>query len=149
MSRKFLVLMAAGLVFAGVGVSVVRAADAPAAPAPAKPAASSATGTWTWTMEGRNGGQAREMKLTLKQEGEKLTGSMPGRNAETPISDGTIKNGELSFKIVRSMNGNDMVTKYTGKLEGDVIKFKSEMDRNGTPQVREFEAKRAPADAAK
>jgi hypothetical protein len=149
MSRKFLVLMAAGLVFAGVGISAVRAADAPAAPAPATPAASSATGTWTWTVEGRNGGAAREMKLTLKQDGEKLTGSMPGRNGDTEISDGTVKNGELAFKIVRKMNDTEMVTKYTGKLTGDVIKFKSEMDRNGTPQVREFEAKRAAADAAK
>lgn len=149
MSRKFLALMAAGLVFTGVGITVVQAADAPAAPAPATPAASSATGTWTWSVTGRNGGQAREMKLTLKQDGEKLTGSMPGRNAETPISDGTIKNGEISFKIVRTTQNGEMVTKYTGKLEGDVIKFKSEMDRDGTPVVREFEAKRAPADAAK
>ena len=147
MSRRFLVLMAAAAITAGVGVTVVRAADAPAAPAPATPAAKDATGTWTWQVEGRDGAK-RDISLTLKQDGEKLTGSisMGGRGGPAEISDGTIKNGELSFKVVRKFNDNEVVTKYSGKLEGDVIKGKSEMERNGQTRTTEFEAKRAAAE---
>lgn len=153
MSRKLLVLMAAGLVFAGVGISVVRAADAPAAPVPAAPAAKGLTGTWAYQVEGRDGNK-RDVTLKLKQEGEKFTGSISGFRGDTEISDGTVKNGEFSFKVVRSWNGNEFVQKYSGKLEGDVIKGKSEMERNGETRTQEFEAKRAavaekPAEPAK
>lgn len=148
MSRKFLVLMAAGLVFAGVGISVVRAADAPAAPAPATPAAKDLTGSWVYQMEGRDGTK-RDVTFKLKQEGEKLTGAMTGGRGDTDISDGTVKNGEFSFKVVRKTQNGEFVTKYSGKLEGDVLKGKMESERNGQAQTREFEAKRAAADAAK
>lgn len=149
MSRKMLVAMAAGLVLVGVGSTVVRAEDKPAAPATEKPAvaAKDVTGTWAWEMEGRDGAK-REMTLKLKQEGEKLTGSMPGRNGETEISDGTVKDGTVSFKVTRKWQDNEFVTKYTGKVEGDVIKFKSEMERNGQTRTQEFTAKRAAEKAA-
>ena len=49
------------------------------------------TGTWTWTAQGRNGGEAREITLKLKLEGEKLTGAMSGRQGnDTPITNGKI-----------------------------------------------------------
>jgi hypothetical protein len=147
MSGRFLVLMAAAMVCAGVGVTVVQAADAPAAPAPAVPAAKDATGAWTWQVDGRDGAK-RDVTLTLKQDGEKLTGSiaMGGRGGPAEISDGTIKNGEFAFKTVRKVNENEMVTKYSGKIDGDVIKGKSETERNGQTRTVEFEGKRgAPA----
>src|SRR4051812_42690008 len=55
------------------------------------------TGTWKWTVE--FGGQQREQTLKLKLEGDKLTGSMVGRNQETPIEDARYKDGEVSFKV--------------------------------------------------
>jgi hypothetical protein len=114
--------------------------------APAARAADDATGTWKWSVPGRNGGNAREMSMKLKQDGEKLTGTISagGQNArETEISDGKIKDGEISFKVVRKRQNNEITTKYTGKLSGDTIKGKSETDVNGTPRTNEFEAKRA------
>jgi len=44
-------------------------------------AAADASGTWTWSRPGRNGGEAQKTTLTLKVDGEKLTGSVtsPGR----------------------------------------------------------------------
>lgn len=105
-------------------------------------AAEDPTGTWKWSVE-RNG-QSREMTLKLKLEGDKLTGSMPGRNnMETPISDATFKDGEIAFSIVREFNGNKMTSKYTAKITGDSLKGKVETERNGEKQSRDWEAKRS------
>ncbi len=149
MSRKVLVLMAAALVSTGVGISMVRAADAPATPAPATPAAKDATGAWTWQVEGREGAKV-DVTLTLKQEGEKLTGtiSMGGRGRPAEISDGTIKGGEFAFNVSRPgrNGGAAMVTKYSGKITGDVIKGKMMRERNGETQTTEFEGKRGAAE---
>src|SRR5690348_11696884 len=76
-------------------------------------------GTWKWSVE-RNG-QTRETTLKLKMEGDKLTGTVSGRNGETPIEDATCKDGEVSFKVTRERNGQKFTTSYTGKLSGDSI----------------------------
>ena len=110
--------------------------------------AADATGTWSWTTPGRQGGEPRKSTLTLKAEGEKLTGklAMPGRQGaaaiETEITDGKIKGNELSFTLKREWGGNTIVIKYSGKLEGDTIKGKTEFDRGGEVMTRDWEAKR-------
>jgi len=102
----------------------------------------SPTGTWKWEVE-RNG-QKIAQTLKLKADGEKLTGSMPGRqNQETMIEDGTFKDGKVSFKITRERNGNKFTTSYTGTVEGDTLKLKAESERNGQKQTRDIEAKRS------
>ena len=100
------------------------------------------TGTWKWTVNINN--QEREMTLKLKLDGDKLTGSMVGRNGQdTPIEDGKFKDGEVSFKVTRERMGNKFTIKYTGKVSGDTIKGKTEFERDGQPQSRDWEAKRA------
>lgn len=96
------------------------------------------TGTWKWTAGQNN----REVTLKLKLDGDKLTGSMPGRGGrETKIEDATFKDGEVSFKITRKNNqGQETVTTYTGKVEGDTIKGKI---KRGDNEPRDWEAKRA------
>ncbi len=65
------------------------------------------------------------MTLKLKLEGDVLTGAMLGRNGqETPIQDGTYKDGAVSFKVVRERNGQKITTKYAGKVSDDTIKGK-------------------------
>jgi hypothetical protein len=99
------------------------------------------TGTWKWTVE--FGGQSRDVTLKLKLDGDKLTGTMPGRDGqETKIEDGTYKDGEVSFKVTRERNGQKVTTRYTAKVAGDTMKGKAESDRGGQTQTREFEAKR-------
>jgi hypothetical protein len=119
-------------------VFVAAAAQASAADKP------DPTGTWKWTMAfGQNRGN-REVTLKLKLDAGKLTGALLGRdNKENPIQDGTYKDGDLAFKVVRERNGNKMTQKFTGKLSGDTIKGKIEFDRNGQTQSRDWEAKRA------
>jgi hypothetical protein len=85
-----------------------------------------------------------DQTLNLKLEGDKLTGSMPGRNnTETPIADATYKDGELSFTVTREFNDQKFTTKYTGKISGDTIKGKIESERGGQKRTTDWEAKRA------
>jgi hypothetical protein len=101
-----------------------------------------ATGTWTWSFSGQNG-QSRETTLKLKQDGDKLSGKISGRNnTETDIEDAKISGDTISFTVTRENNGNKFVTKYNGKISGDTIKGKSEFERNGESRSRDWEAKR-------
>jgi len=101
------------------------------------------TGTWKWSFTNPQNNQTREMTLKLKLEGDKLTGTVPGRNdTETSIEEGKFKDGEISFSVTRMRNGNKMTTKYSGKLEGDTITGKTESERNGNTQKRDWVAKR-------
>jgi hypothetical protein len=99
------------------------------------------TGTWKWTATFNN--QSREVTLKLKLDGDKLTGSMPGRNnTETQIEDGKYEGGKISFKVTREFNGNKFTSSYTGEVKDDTIKGKIESERNGQKQSRDWEAKR-------
>jgi hypothetical protein len=100
-----------------------------------------AAGKWKWSFE-RNG-QKTETTLTLKQDGEKLTGTVTGRNnTETAIEDGKIKDGEVSFKVTRERNGQKFTAAYKGKVSEDAIKGTIESERDGQKNSREWEAKR-------
>src|SRR5260221_3727757 len=115
--------------------------------APTARAADDATGTWAYTMPGRNNGPERKVTLKLKQDGDKLTGTinMGGNNAkDVDIADGKVKDGELSWKVVRkNQNGDEMTTNYTAKVSGDTLKGKSEGTFNGQARSRDFEAKKS------
>jgi hypothetical protein len=118
---------------------VVRAADEKKA---------DATGTWKWEMKRQNG-DAIPVTLKLKQDGEKLTGTISGFGAnakDTEITDGTIKDGDLSFKVTRKRNDQEFTTTYKGKLAGDTITGKTERpNQQGEVQSRDWEAKREKA----
>lgn len=101
----------------------------------------SPVGTWKWSMTGQNG-QTRESTLKLKMDGDKLTGTISGRQQDTPIEDVVLKGDEISFKVVREFQGNKFTIKYQGKISMDTIKGKSEFDRGGEVQSRDWEAKR-------
>ena len=102
-------------------------------------------GTWKWTEAGRGGGQARDVSLKLKHEGDKLTGTVKGLGSESiDIKDGKFKDDEVSFSVTRkNRNGQERIVKYHGKLDGDTIKGKAESERNGQTQERDWEAKRS------
>jgi hypothetical protein len=122
----------AALVLALVGLVGTARAEKKASP----------TGTWKWKV--KFGDQEREFTLKLKLEGDKLTGAMVGRdNKDQPIEDARYKDGEVSFKITRERDGQKFTIKYKGKVSGDTIKGKSEFDRGGETQSRDWEAKRA------
>ena len=92
--------------------------------------AADVSGKWTYEQAGRNGGPGRPVTITLKQDGNKLTGSVPGfgRGGDNPpppseITNGKVDGDKVSFEIVREMGGNKMTTKYTGTVSGDELKL--------------------------
>jgi hypothetical protein len=99
------------------------------------------TGTWKWSVTFND--QKRDFTLKLKLDGDKLTGTMiGGNNQETAIDDATYKDGEVSFSVTRERNGQKMTSKYKGKVEGDKLTGKTEFNRNGEAQSRDWEATR-------
>ncbi len=98
------------------------------------------TGTWKYSVD-RNG-QTVETVITLKLDGDKLTGTVSANNNETKIEEGKFKDGEVSFTVTREVNGNKLTSKYKGTIKGDTFKGKRETERNGQTQSRDFEAKR-------
>jgi hypothetical protein len=105
------------------------------------------TGTYVWTMAGRNGGSERTNTLVLKLDGDTLTGklSAPGRGGqavETEITDAKLSGADISFSVVRTFNDNSFTNKYSGTVADGSIKGKSEFERNGETQSRDWEAKK-------
>lgn len=127
MNRRDFVALALTIVSAA---GIARAADKP-----------DPTGTWKWSVTFND--QKREMTLKLKLDGDKLTGSMVGRDGQDrPVDDPVFKDGEVSFSVSRERNGQKSTTKYKGKLDGDTIKGKAETDRNNETTTRDWEATR-------
>lgn len=125
---KFVLCMVLGLVTLGLAGTALGADDP--------------SGTWKWSV--KRGDQTREVTLTLKLEGDKLIGHMPGRNnTVTPIEDASFKDGTVAFAVTREFNGVKRTTKYSGKLSGDTITGKSEgTDRDGKATTTDWVAKK-------
>ena len=101
------------------------------------------TGTWKWQV--KRGDRTIDLTLTLKLEGDKLTGHMPGpNNTVVPIDDASFKDGTVAFSSTRERNGVKRTTKYSGKLSGDTITGESEgPDRDGKVTKNKWEAKKS------
>ncbi len=108
-------------------------------------AAADIDGKWTAETEGRNGPVTQA--LTLKADGNTLTGSMQGgRGGAVDISDGTINGSDVSFNIVREFNGNKITQQYKGTLSGGELKLTVSGGRGGRSREgrsRELVFKRA------
>jgi hypothetical protein len=120
--------------------------------------AADASGTYKWTQQGGRGrggnagggqgggGQPQELTLVLAMKDGKLTGkvTMPGRGGGEPVTaeikDAKMTGDEIAFSVERQgRNGNAMVTKYQGKLEGDTIKGQIEMPGFGGGEPRKVD----------
>src|SRR5580704_14034958 len=97
--------------------------------------AADVSGKWTYEAPGRGGNPGRPTTITLKQDGMKLTGSVPGFGGRggggggTPppdveISNGKVDGNNISFEVKMNMQGYEMITKYEGTLDGDSLKLK-------------------------
>ncbi|MGC9971884.1 MAG: hypothetical protein ABSE56_14985 [Bryobacteraceae bacterium] len=84
--------------------------------------AADVSGKWKGEYPGRDG-QMTTSTLTLKTDGEKLTGTVSGRMGDNPISEGRFSGDDISFVVVRNMQGQEMKSQYKGKVAGDEIKM--------------------------
>ena len=97
---------------------VTPAAAAPATPAAAAPAAFNLNGQWDAIADAN--GQPFPFLLTLKVEGEKVTGNSSSQLGESVVKDGTWKDGKLVFSL-EGQNGviSMSATVIEGKLSGE------------------------------
>ena len=100
-----------------------------------------ATGKWTWTVNFQ--GNEVKQTLDLKQDGEKLTGTISGRMGQkVEIKDGKANGNDVSFNVVRTIQGQEVTSKYKGTVDGDTLKLKATTNFGGQERTREITAKR-------
>jgi hypothetical protein len=80
--------------------------------------AADVSGNWKLVMRAPNG-ETIDGRLTLKAEGQMLTGTIAGPKGEAPIQDGRVEGDTITFKIVR----NERANQYTGEVKGNTMKL--------------------------
>ena len=84
-------------------------------------------GTWKGTADTPNG--TTERTFVFKAQGDQLTGETSSEMmGKSEIRDGKIQENDLSFNIMVDFQGTQMKLNYTGKIEGDEIKFHVEAE---------------------
>lgn len=99
-------------------------------------------GKWVAQVPGREG-QTRETTFNFKADGNKLTGTVSGRQADNPIADGQINGDDISFTVTASFGGNEVKLLYKGKVSGNEIHFTRIREGGGDQPPQEFTAKKA------
>ena len=86
------------------------------------PAAASAqksvAGEWDAVFNTPGGPQP--LKLILKVDGEKLSGTAKRSRGDVPVT-GTIKGDDIAFAYTVDYNGNPVTITFTGKVKGDTM----------------------------
>ena len=93
-------------------------------------------GAWSGTLA------QSEVKFVFKSDGEKLTGTLDNaaQAGVVEIKDGKIKDGDVTFTVVRNINNAETKIQWTGKLVGDELKL--QRAAVGTNAAAEMVAKR-------
>ncbi len=82
--------------------------------------AGQADGVWQ-TSYTTTEGQTRLATLTLKTEGQKLTGTLVGPSGNVPITSGKILGDLISFTVLRTAEYDQVLIKFTGRIDGDTM----------------------------
>jgi hypothetical protein len=96
------------------------------------------TGRWTFTVQTDAG--SGTPTVTLKQEGEKLTGHYSSQNLGEADLTGTVKGQEITFSFSADAQGTPLTVSYTGTVESK-DSMKGTVDLGGLAQGT-FTAKR-------
>jgi hypothetical protein len=100
--------------------------------------AADVAGAWNITVDTPNG--PLDVTLTLKQDGDKLTGVISSQMGETPIT-GTVKDNDLEFTMTMDANGASMVLVYKAKV--DANKISGSVDLGGQGEIKFTGTKKA------
>ncbi len=96
------------------------------------------TGVWDVTVE--IGGNTGNPTITLKQEGNSLTGTYKGMLGEAPVK-GTVDGAKVRWEFTAEMDGNKFTCVYAGVFDNGMIK--GTIDFGGQAEGT-FTAKRKP-----
>ena len=87
-----------------------------------------------WTAQVGKGGKVTET-LTLRANGNKLTGTLERPNGTADVTEGVINGNNVSFKVVRNRDGEAATQQYRGTLSGTDLKLTVTGRRGGTRDV--------------
>lgn len=77
------------------------------------------TGDWVFTVE--TGAGSGSPAVTLKQDGEKLTGTYSGQLGNAPLT-GTVKGTAIQFSFNGEIQGQAFDVNYEGTVDGATMK---------------------------
>jgi lysophospholipase L1-like esterase len=105
--------------------------------------AASLSGEWTLTMPGPSSDPV-DLALTLKQEGNRLTGSVPRVGGGVlELVDGKLEGTKFSWVIHRTREGGGKMSyRMSGEVKDGQMKGKTETEMDGNPISNEWTAKR-------
>jgi hypothetical protein len=107
----------------------------------AKRASAGLDGNWVASIT-RDSGEAMELNLSFKVDGEKVTGAIKVNEFEIPL-EGTFKGGAVNYQSKVERDGNTWTSTFIGKVDGDTLTGESTSNRNGQERTRKIVAKRA------
>jgi hypothetical protein len=100
-----------------------------------------------WKCEYEIGDQKRTSTLMIKQDGDKLAGTMSWPNQKaTPLKDVKLKDSTLTFIAVRKLQDNEITVEYTLTIDGDKLKGKGAAEFGGQKQDFDISGKREKKD---
>lgn len=111
--KKFLML---SLIFIGLMVVSLGAVDV--------------SGEWEMSSQTPRGDDMTRT-ITITQEGEKITVTMPGRQGQELTGEGTIIGNKIEWTISRSTPRGDFTMQYRGTVAGDTMSGEVEVGDRG------------------
>ncbi len=91
--------------------------------------ASAVAGTWELTSESSQGG-TRTNTLKIKDD---MTATYTSRDTETPVTDLKVEGDQISFKITRTFNDQQVTMEFKGKVDGKSLKGEFVSARGSRP----------------
>ena len=79
-------------------------------------------GSWTLSYTTKDGVKI-ESTLTVKMEGDKLTGTISSARGSVALNEISVQGDDIAFAIVRVGFGDTIRIDYTGKIAGDTMKL--------------------------
>ena len=87
------------------------------------------SGTWSLSVETQRG--TATPTVTLKQAGERITGSYKGRLGDSTL-EGTIKGNEIRFAVKLKFQDQEVTITYSGTVEKDSMKGTAQFGDRGS-----------------
>ena len=87
------------------------------------------TGVWDLTVETQTG--TAHPSITLKQDGEKITGTYRGRMGDAKLQ-GTLKGEEIHFTVTLKFQEASIAVTYDGTVSGDAMRGTARFADSGT-----------------
>ena len=101
----------------------------------------------TWKCEYKIGDQQRTSTLTIKQDGDKLAGTMSWPDQkEATLKDVKLKDGDLTFSADRMLGNTKIPVEYKFTIDGDKLKGKGAVEAGGKKTEFDIEGKREKKD---